>query len=325
MSATLIWASSGTGTKTGTTAAALINDIVTLVNSKSGDSTFSWEVASSNTATSPNYIVLRRKDLSAGRILLVIWTSAPAANNAAILDAAPSTNALYGAWFPNGNVNTPSNLTAASGTILGNDSGCTKVWAAMSIGTVYSASVVPFYFDSAEAIVFGFQNPASSSVLYVGGAGDLLVDAADNAYGAVLGYGTTTMSGFGSSVAPAPFTSAKPNAGSTTPCARTNYGSTDRTYFHAFAPTGSWATTSVGSTDILTDTTAAKAWFVPTQMLGLTKGEGFVLKLRQIGYGPATTGPLTPYNTTGPVVQARQFNVATTGGAGFPWLTNFKL
>ena len=64
---------------------------------------------------------------------------------------------------------------------------------------------------------------------------------------------------------------------------------------------------------------------MPAQLLGVAKGEGFVIKLRQIAFGPGTVGPLTPYNTTGPVVAARQFNIATAGGNGYPWLTNFKL
>lgn len=325
MSATLTWASSGLGTKSGTTVAALINDIVSLVNSKSGDAAFSWEVASSNTATSPNYIVLKRKDASVGRILLAVWTSAPAGNNAAILDAAPATNNLYGAWFPNGNTDTPSNLTASSGTILGNDSNCTKVWAAMTVAAVYAASVQPFYFDSAEAVFFGFQNPAAAQI-YGAGAGDLLVDASDNAYGAVVGFGTSTLANFAASLTSVmAWISTKPNAGAVTACTRTNYGSADRVYFLAFAPTGTWAAAAVGLADILTDTTNSKAWFVPVQMLGQTKGEGFVLKLRQIGFGPGTSGPFTPYNTTGPVVQARQFCAKTDGGNGHPWFTNFKL
>lgn len=325
MSATLTWASSGAGTKTGTTVAALIADIVTLVNSKSGDSSFYWQVASSNTATSPNYIVLKRKDGSAGRILLVVWTSAPAGNNSAILDGAPTTNSLYGAWFPSGNVDTPSNLTASSGTILGNDTNCTKTWAAMSSTSIYTTNVQPFYFDSAEGMIFCFQAPSSTNTMYMGAAGDLVVDASDNAYGAVIGYGTTLMSGFGSASAPSQWSATKPGSQTTTPCIRTNYGSTDRVYFHAWAPSGPWASSAVGSTDILTDTANAKAWFVPVPLVGQTKGEGFALKLRQIGFGPGTLGPLTPYNTTGPVVQARQANLSTTGGTGFPWICNFKL
>lgn len=319
MSATLTWASSGAGTKTGTTVATLITDMVTLINSKSGDSTFSWQVASSNTASSPNYIVLKRKDGSAGRILLAVWTSAPAGNNAAILDGAPSSNSVYCAWFPSGNVDTPSNLTASSGTIMGDDSNCVKVSAALAVATIYATGIVPFYFDSAEAVIFCWQNP-SNTTCYACGAGSLLVDASDNAYGATFG-----MQAFSFAASNMTWANTKPLANSTTACFRTNYGSADRTYFQAWNPTGVWASSAVSSTDILTDTGANKAWFVPVQLLGQTKGEGFVLKVRQMAIGPGTLGPLTAYNTTGPVVQARQANIATVGGNGLLWLTNFKL
>lgn len=324
MSATLTWYNSGLGTKTGTTNAALVDDIVTLVNSKSGDSNFKWEVASSNSGSSPLYIVLKRKDASAGRILLVIWSSAPAGNNSAILDAAPNTNNLYGAWFPNGNVDTPSNLTASSGTILGSDTNCVKVWTSMTVSTIYAASFQPFYFDSDEAVAFGFQNP-SGTTCYFAAAGELVVDDADSAYGAVMSFATLGASTFGASGGVMPWQATFPNATSSTICLRTNYGSSNRAYFQGFAPSGAWAASAVSSTDILTNTATTEVWFVPVPLLGQTKGEGFVLKLRQIGYGPGTVGAFTVYNTTGPTTVARQFNAATAGGSGFPWFVNSKL
>lgn len=326
MSATLTWQNSGLGTKTGTTVAAFIADVVSVVNSKSGDGAFAWAVASSNTATSPNYVVLKRKSGAAGRVLIAVWTSSPAGNNSAILDGAPATNAAYCAFFPAGNVDTPSNLTASSGTIMGDDTGAVKVGTAGAVSTIYGASFQPFYFDSAEAIFFGFQNPAAASI-YGFGAGYLLVDAADNEYAAVVSSGGTTLSSFSSgSSATFSWTSSANGAGTgSSPCARTNYGSANRVYYSAFQPSGAWAQQAVGPSDVLTDTSASKAWFVPMQMLGMTKGEGFALKLRQIGFGPGTTGPFASYNTTGPVVAARQFNAMTSGGNGYPWFTNFKL
>jgi hypothetical protein len=325
MSATLSWASSGAGTKTGTAIGNLFADLVTLITSKAGDAAFSWEVASSNTGSTPYQITLKPKDGSAGRILLVAWSSAPAGNNSAILDAAPTTNTFYGAFFPAGNVNTPSNLTSSSGTIMGDDTGAVKVWASMAIATIYGASIVPFYFDSAEACCFAFQNPAAAQC-YFAGAGALVVDSSDNAYNAVLSYAGTNVGTFGTAGSPsAPWQTAAPLAGAATACLRTNYGATNRVYFNAWSPAGPWASSAVSSTDILTDTSNSKAWFVPVQMLGQAKGEGFVLKLRQIGFGPGTVGPLTPYNTTGPVVAARQVNLATAGGNGYPWVTNFKI
>lgn len=325
MSATLSFASSGLGTKTGTTSATLIADLVTLINSKSGDSNFKWQVASSNSVTTPLYIVLKPKSGAAGRILLVIWTSAPAGNNAAILDQAPTTNALYGAYFPAGNVDTPSNLAASSGTILGDDTGAVKVWATMTVATIYAASIQPFYFDSDEGCYFAFQNPAAAAV-YMSGAGALIVDAADNAYNCVVGFGTTALNTIGAANSTVmAWSVATAAAGNNTACVRTNYGASNRTYYIGLAPAGNWANVAISSTDILTDTANSRAYFVPIQLLGQVKGGGFELKLRQLGLGPGTVGAFTVYNTTGPAVAARQVNAATAGGNGYPWLTNFKL
>ncbi len=323
MSATLTWASSGTGAKTGTAIGNLFADLVTLITSKAGDSSFYWQVASSNTGSTPYQITLKRKDGSAGRILLVAWSSAPAGNNSAILDGAPSTNNLYGAYFPAGNVDTPSNLTASSGTIMGNDTGAVKVWAAMTIATIYAASLVPYYFDSQEAMVFCFQNPANTSA-YLAAAGAILVDGSDNAYDGVLSFAANN-SNLGSTTSPLAWSSATVLANSATTCVRTNYGSNNRVYFGAWSPSGPWANSAVSSTDIMTITGSNLAYFAPYQLLGQTKGEGFVLKLRQMALGPGSVGALTVYNTTGPVVQARQVNAATIGAIGAMWLTNFKL
>lgn len=326
MSATLTWFNSGLGAKTGTASANLITDFVTLITSKSGDANFAWQVASSTTASSPNYIVLKRKSGAVGRILLVIWTSAPAGNNAAILDQAPGTNTLFGAYFPAGNVDTPSNLTASSGTVMGDDTGAVKVWTGMLVSTVYAASIQPFYFDSAEAVLFGLVNPAIVPSTYLGAAGNIVVDASDTEYPAVMSFASNAASNFGNNASSnLGWTGSVTNAGSVTPTVRTNYGSANRAYFTAWAPSGAWANQAVGATDILTDTAGSKAYFVPCQLLGQVKNEGFVLKLRQFAYGPASVGPFTVYNTTGPVVAARQFHGGTTGTSGAPWATNFKV
>jgi len=325
MAATLTWLNSGLGTKTGTTVAAFITDMVSLMNTYSGNPAYLWQIASSSTAGNPHWIVYKRKAGSAGRILHVIWTSAPAGNNAAILDGAPTANRAYVAWFPNGNVDSPSNLLAASGTILGDDTGCVKVSAQSAVSTIYGASIQPFYFESNEAIWFGWQNPASTTT-YCQAAGNLVVDGADVEYGATLSYGAASANSFGSSNTVMPWTINAQLAGaSATAHLRTNYGSANRVYYHAMQPSGSWAASVVGPDDILTDTTTNRVWFVPVQLLGTTKGEGFVLKLRQVTWGPGTLGAFTAYNTTGPVVQARQFNAATAGGNGYPWLVNFRI
>lgn len=325
MSATLTWYNSGLATKTGTAASNLITDMVTLINSKSGDANFSWAVASSSTA-GPLYIVLKRKNGTPGRILLVIWATAPAGNNAAILDQSPPTNNLFIAFFPNGNVDTPSNLTAASGTIMGDDTGAVKVQSMNVLTNTYTTSFQGFYFDSAEAAYFGFQNPASASC-YFGGAGYLLVDSTDTEIAATFGAHNGVASNWGGTSTPLiPWSILPaPPAGGASACYRCNFGGTNRAYFAAWTPSGPWANQAVGANCILTDVSASKAYFVPNQLLGQNKNEGFLLKARQIAYGPGALGAFAFYQTTGPVVQARQFNAATAGGIGYPWLVNFKI
>lgn len=329
MSTTLSWASSGAGTKTGTTNALLLDDIDTLITSKSADATFKWEVAGKSNAGTPRYLLLRRKDASAGRIALIIWDSAPANNNVAILDGAPTNGALQFVWFPAGTGTTLSNLTAASGTICGTDTGVVKCVTPGTVANLYAASLQCFYFDSAEAMVFCFQNPAVV-LIYAAGAGDLVVDAADTAYGgSFAATSSAPWNNFGvSSQIPFPWTTSTTAAGLSTGngTVRTNYGSSNRQYFMAWIPSSSWVGQTPSVTDVLTDSTTNRAWFLAPQLLGQTKGEGPVLKLRQIAFGPGgTVGPLTAYNTTGPVVAARQATIATTGGNGPPWMVNFKV
>jgi hypothetical protein len=326
MSATLTWHVSGLGTKTGTTNVTFLTDLAALVASNSGDADFKWEVASLNDSSTPMYLVLKRKDASAGRILFVVWTSSPAANNAAILDQSPTTNNIYGAWFPAGNVDTPSNLAAASGTILGDDTGCTKVASGIAAGSFYPASFVPYYFDSEEALVVCTQNPAGVPCC-VYGFGDLVVDEIDDVYGAV--FADTNFASFGSNTGTGCllFTTVVQTPGAANQaCLRTRYDGTERPWFIAFRPSGVWANQVVGVNDVLTDTSEAKAWFIAPQLMAQgKKGGGFPIKLRQIAWGPGTTAALEVYNTVTLTPAAIQMNALTGGGSGRAWAVNFKL
>ena len=324
MSSTLTWYNSGLGTKTGTTSAALITNLVTLINSKLANADFSWQVASSVATGSTYHIVLKRKDGSAGRILLVIFTSAPANIHSTLFDGiTPSINQLYGAFFPAGNTDTPVGLTAASGTILGDDTGAVKVWGAMDAGTIYAVNCKSFYFDSYDAVVFGFDHSGANQT-YMSGAGYLIVDSVDTAYPATIGLAnnaTYTFGGVGTSAFP--WQPGRTEAGDVYPVVRTNLGSPAKQYFSGWLP-GNWAAQTVTS-DLLTDGANSKAYFVPVQLIGHTKGEGFVFKLRQIAMGPTSSAAASIYSTTGPVVAARQFSHQVGGAAGVPWMVNFKL
>lgn len=327
MSETLTWYHAGLGTKTGTTAGDFMSDMAALIDSKLADANYSWQVASQESAASPLYVVLKRKNGLPGRILLVAWTSTPAGQNSAILDGNPSTSMVYCTYFPSGNVDTPSNLSVSSGAIMGDDTGSLLVSAGISVASLYGADLQPFYFDCAEGVLFGTQNPSIETLTRMLGAGTLLVDSADVAYDCNLSSSTTSSNSFGTNAGLFKWYSSITSIShfSTFPMIRTRYGGAHQIYFQAFTASGPWASQAVGPGCVLTDTTNNKAWFAPFPLLGHTKGEGLVLKLRQIAWGPGTTGQFEAYSTTGPVVQARQFNGATSGGEGHPWVTNFKV
>lgn len=327
MSATLTWYNSGLGTKTNTTIGAAFTDLKTLIDSKSADSNFKWEVKGSSLAGTPYYLLLGRKDGSVGRILIVNWSSAPAGNNAAILDTAPSANVFYIAWFPSGNASTASNLTASSGTIAGDDTNCVKVAPGNSVAGGYAASMQWYYFDCEEGMVFFSQNPASSGGNHFMGAGDLLIDAGDTAYGCTFGIsnnGHTSFSGNGTVCWS--YNVVNQQAGGVTAIIRSNYGSSNRNYYQAYIG-ATWNVQQPSLGDILTDTTNNKAWFVPVLLLASQiKGGGFQLKFRQICWGPNSSGAFTTYSTTGPIVKARQASAYTSGNVvSVPWFVNFKI
>lgn len=326
MSATLTWKLSALGTKTGTTGTSFLSDLNDLVASVSGDSSYLWQVASYSAAGNPVYLVLKKKDASAGRILLCFFTSAPANINptvAEITAGSVSTTVIHVAYFPSGNADTPSNITATSGTILGDDTNAVKFTASPILSQLYAASVRPYYAESQEGLIFITQNP-SAAAAYLFGAGNLTVDASDVAYATTMSFATVN-----------PFNSPTANilnwvattpglSGGTQQCVRTNYGTNSKVFFLGLMPCNTIFNTLIGSTDVLTDTAQQKAWFFPIFLASQTKGGGFPLKLRQLGWGPVTTVANAIYNTTGPALAASQLCQFSTGGE-YPWLTNFKI
>ena len=322
--ATLTWHVSALGTKTGTAIGNFFADFNTLITSNSGDANFKWVVASANTGSTPYTIVLKRKDASAGRILLVSWSSAPAANNVAILDTSPTTTQTYVAWFPAGNVDSPSNLTAASGTILGDDTGAVKCASIGSLASFYAASFQPFYAENEEGVLF-CTGHAGALTTYFAGAGNLVVNMSDTEYGCTIGGGGTTLDNFSTSTSTVlAWTATAVLAGATTTHVRTNYGVENTAYFIALRA-NAWGAEAQGATDIRSYSATNSVWFIPVMLASQIKGGGFPLKLRQIGWGPPTINAFQAYNTTGPVTAAIQLCAATAGQNSGCWVTNFEI
>ena len=281
-------------------------------------------MAASSLAATPYYLWIRRKDGSAGRILFATYTSTPAGANPSLFEVAAGSvtiNYTGAAFFPAGTAASPSNLTAGSGSVSGDDTGCTKLQIGSTISSAYNTSIVPFYFDCNEGLVVCTQNPASTGT-YPCIAGWLAVDGADSVY--AMAYASPALQQFSATTSNNPWTAAGAPAGAPTIAYRVFYGGVSKPFFDAWSPTG-WANQTVSATDPMTDTGTTRAWFCPQQLMSNTKGEGLVLKLRQIAHGPATVGAYGIYNATGPVVKARQVCNGTAGSTSAPWLVNFKI
>ena len=331
MSATLTWFNSGLFTKssTGATTTLVFTDLNSMFTAKAGDSAFSWQVASANTSSNPFYIVLKPKAGGDGRILIAAWSSA-STYNTAILDQAPQIDTVYMTYFPNGNTDTPAALslnpaTTSAPTILGNDTSVVKFSAGISCGNLYNTTTGTqqlWYMDSAEALVIGSQNPSGTvSPIYAIGAGYLLVDSSDTTYPA--SFTSPGVTNFGNMIGFAPWQASAITSGSSSILSgiKAHFNGSNKTYYQAFH--ASWPGQS-SSLSVLENTATSQAWFVPVSLLGHTKGEGIVLKLRQIGLGPASTTQFATYST-GVGLQARHFSCYTGGNSSAPWFTNFKI
>lgn len=331
MSATLTWREAGPhGSQTAASTIGMLTDLKALIDSNAADPNYLWEVCSSSLVTTPIYLTLRRKDLSDGRILIIGWTSAPAGNNVNILDTSPAIAAVYMCYFPSGNVSTPSNLTAASGTVMGNDTNCVKATCISSnIGITYQAGFRVAYVESAEAFYVFTQSTAGASSVYGGGAGEILVDGNDNVYGGVIGCGAgtwTSLAAFTSNMMP--WSSAVINAGATGACVRTNYASANRNMFLAYIPSSNWNAQTFGATaDCTVDAAAGKVFFYGMPLLGNNAAKnGPAVKLRQLAWGPGVTAAWQAINASGPVRMAlATCHTGPSSVSHMPWFTNFKL
>lgn len=324
MSATLTWALSALQPKTGATVGDLFADMLAAFQANADDDAFSWEVASSNVASSPYQITLKPKAGGAGRILLVSYAAAPAVNPA-LFASAPTAGRTWVAFFPGGNVDTPSNLTSATGAVMGDDTDATLCAYLGNATAIYAANFQFCYADCAEGVMLFFQNPATTAVT-AGGAGYLVSEIADDTVlPSAIGASTTTSAGNFNALASGvlfPFTpAAVAVGGSGAASVRVVRAGVAQSVYQAFAPTG-WASQPISSGDVLSDTASSRYWFAPIILMTNDKGGGFPLKLRQIALGPQSVGEFPVYYESGPTPVALSFCGST---ASAPWLLNRKI
>lgn len=329
MSATLTWALSENFAKSGTAIGNFFTDLRDMILARAADAAYSWEVASSNVGSTPYQVTLKPKSGAAGRILIVSWSSGPAGNNSAILGGAPTASAIYCCYFPSGNVDTPSNLTASSGTIMGDDTNVIPCGTnTFTIASYFTTGYQLSYADCAEGIYVNCQNPSGATAAALA-AGNLVVDANDDAYPCAMAVGGVQT--FQTSNGTWAWNANAPVGGSSTGGARwmARYpaGASAKAYYQAWNHTGWAGLDPAASSTVNTDAANQKVWFTPVQLVGQVKGEGLKIKLRQITFGPNSIGNFTKYYTSGPVLKAMHMNsiLVASAAAGQPWLTNFKV
>ena len=351
MASTLTWNTAVAGaTSAAATAVQFFTDLNTLVTAQAGNSAFAWQVGTlntSNTLANPTYITLVQKSTIAASggiaanpgpvILICNYASAPSFYNTNTMDAVPATSQLQVSYFPSATTVTPAagalNVTGSTQAIttMGNDTNCVKMTNMVTgIATVYTVGYQLSYADSADCVYISMGPTASSwAAQYAFMAGLGIVDYSGNVYGCCVHFNSSpTVNSTGIIQLWVASGTATESAAASDRVLRTNYGAANRTYYDAFVVPG-WAAQTAGVTaDILQNNTNGYAYFAPIQLMGNAKGEGVVLKLRQIGFGPQTIVNYTNYYTTGPVVAASQL-VACTGGTAnasvIPWLTDFQL
>lgn len=328
MSATLTWHQGGGLANSGSASdTQFFTDLKAMFDDKAADSDFKWEVASSNLGSTPRQITLKRKDASDGRILIVMWDSS-APNNPSFANSTPNTGIPYIGYFPNGNVDTPSNLTSTSTPVMGDDTDSVMLANGYYRSSWYNGTTDRFYYMESDAgMVIWVQNPASSGGYWFA-AGDLLVDENDDAFPTTMGSSSNSLSQWGTTSAAVGWNSTitGPNTTDQQSYAHINShcGGTPNTKF--FCPVTYNFAATAPSTNMLRDNTNDKLYFLPIYVKPYGRGSGIVGKFRQLAVGPDASAPFESPNMTGPVVAAIVMD-AYNGGAmnGRPWATNFKV
>ena len=282
MAALVTWQQVGPPTKTGDGVAPFYTDLNTMFTSKASDVNFLWEVASYNDAATPYYLVLKRKDASVGRLLFVTWTSTPAgANSTLCVSGNPSNNLFYCTWFPNGNTDTPSNLTSASGTVMGNDTDALYMAHGLPAAAYNSTYSIQAFAHAGGVMVLMGQ----TGTTYVMGGGQVVVDQADVAYDCCFSSGNGNVSDFWDGF---PFNSSSETTDATWGMIRANYGANNRMFFHPWSFSGNWHTDTnlQDTTNVMYDWNQSKLWWSAFPLMANIKGANWTLKWRQMAYGP---------------------------------------
>lgn len=266
----------------------------TAITANSGASDASWEVATYSTAT-PKYLLLRRKDGSAGRIA-IFGQNATTPNT---LSARVGTASLLYIGFSGGSNSNTADANWNTGQILSaSDYMRAHATWQMAAGTTWRLTYFDSYFGMYFAVTVG-----TTTGMALAGAGMLLEGNDTQAYPTILGYGNQSLTSTpwaasnSSIISPIVATNVSVN---TAPRLIARVNGIDESLWRIFKPCG-----TTESTGKLKDTTNNRAYFFPIQLVhGLTDMRLAAFgKMRQVAFGPndlkesqlAQTGSPTSY------------------------------
>lgn len=307
MSATITWSTFRTSAgHSASTAVAVLQSLYDVLVAQAADSSFVWEVCSSDLAHATiRYVCVKRKDGSAGRIVFfatnATWTYNQLLGNAGGTTVA--TNRFLAVYFPAATSDTPANISGSGDVFTG-----THVnWAGMGGGNAHfsvSSAILSISASSAGLVLTGISSAAAfQGVLIVG---DLL-ESADGTEILPVTYANNSLQSL-SAVA------AIPSSVTATYGAYTR-NATDMYFF------GYGAKISDLPVALNRDDSTKKAWFYPCLMYSaqLPRADRHKYQLRQIAF--PQIAPLTvPEYMYGPSATLMAMN----NHASNYWLTNFK-
>lgn len=257
------------------------DDMLVAINAafvaNSGGGSASWEVALYN-SSSPKYIILRRKDLSAGRI--IIFGQNGSTPNAAAVTGSATASILYVGYSASSTVNT-ADASYLSGAPLAASDYMPGLRCSPQAGATWRVN----YAEFADGVVILLSNTSNGMAAF--GAGSLIEDLTATPVPTVWGNGSGGGGSWATTVASNSGAILPPSVGSSASYTSSDAGlliresSTNRICFRAFG-----LGTSVDTK--LNNPSATSCLFFPIYLVYHSSDAtlNVVGKMRQIGFGP---------------------------------------
>lgn len=288
------------------------------------NSLFSWQVATYN-VVSPKYLMLSRKDGTAGRIL--IFGQSGSTPNAAATYVAPASGLLYISYSATSTSNTITTSYLTGIPLSDTDYIRGIAFATDLITNSTRTDYRLIYYDTEVGLVFGLSSVTGGSFV-MNFAGELILDTSNTPISCCSGSGTTTCpTGWYASQSDANNCVARVNmanntsyvAGASTLIARiagTNY----QVYRSTMLPSAATITSTY-------DATSQRCWFVPLVLSGPqdVTAIGQFGRMRQMAFGPLALRDAIFVDAATGLTAAYPITFSTTTASGALWLINYDI